>query len=210
MAIRLLVAEDHEAVRLGIRGLLDGTEITVVAEADCGEAVLPLVREHLPDVVLLDVRMPGGDGLQMLGRIKLEHLELPVLMFSAYDNPMYLARAVALAASGFLLKDVTREDFIQAIRTAAQGGEVWTNAQLRYASTALATPRYGTDLEVSLTHREGDVLKQIARGSSNREIAQELDISTETVKEHIRTILHKIGVTDRTQAAVWAVRRKLV
>lgn len=210
MAIRLLIAEDHEAVRLGIRGLLEATDIQIVAEAETGEGAARLARELDLDVALLDVRMPHGDGLTALGRIKQIKPELPVLMFSAYDNPMYVARAVALGGCGFLLKSVRRAEFVQAIRTAAAGKEVWTNEQLRYASSALATPRYGTELEVSLTRREGEVLKRVSLGQTNREIAESLGVSAETVKEHIRAILQKIGVADRTQAAVWAVRKDLV
>jgi DNA-binding NarL/FixJ family response regulator len=210
MAIRLLIAEDHEAVRLGIRGLVEATNIQIVAEAETGEQAARLARELDVDVALLDVRMPHGDGLTALGRIKQSKPELPVLMFSAYDNPMYIARAVALGGSGFLLKSTNRADFVRAIQTAAAGKEVWTNEQLRYASSALATPRYGTELEVSLTHREGEVLKRVSLGQTNREIAESLGISAEMVKEHIRAILQKIGVSDRTQAAVWAVRKALV
>ncbi len=154
--------------------------------------------------------MPGGDGLSVLGRIKLDHPAIPVLMFSSYDNPTYVARAVALGAAGFLLKSDSRERILTSIETAASGKNSWSRDELRRVTGALATPRVDVDVEVPLTQRESEVLKQMVNGLTNKEIAQSLDISYETVKEHVQHILRKIGVTDRTQAAVWAVRHNLV
>ncbi len=208
--ITLLVADDHEVVRCGLKSLLAGTEIEVTAEAATGEAAIKYAMENDPNVVLLDIRMPEGDGLTALGRIKLEKPEMPVLMLSTFDNPTYIARAVALGASGYLLKDCTRDALIGAIRTAASGESAWTRDELRRVTGALATPRLAADVEVPLTQRESEVLRQLAYGLTNKEIAQQLHISYETVKEHVQHILRKIGVSDRTQAAVWAVRKKLV
>ena len=121
MTIKLLIADDHEVVRSGLRSLMDGTEIKVVAEADTGDAAVKLAAKHDLDVALLDIRMPDGDGLNALGRIKLEKPEMPVLILSTYDNPTYVARAVALGASGFILKGSSREQLLEAIRKAADG-----------------------------------------------------------------------------------------
>ena len=209
-AIKLLVADDHEVVRCGLKSLLAGTEIEVTAEVATGDAAIKYAMENDPDVVLLDIRMPEGDGLTALGRIKLEKADMPVLMLSTFDNPTYIARAVALGASGYLLKDCTRDALIGAIRTAASGESAWTRDELRRVTGALATPRLAADVEVPLTQRESEVLTQLAYGLTNKEIAQQLHISYETVKEHVQHILRKIGVSDRTQAAVWAVRKKLV
>lgn len=210
MAIGLLVADDHEVVRCGLKSLMEGTEIDVVAEATTGEEAFRLAKSAKPDVVLLDIRMPNGDGMTALGRIKLEIPEMPVLMLSTYDNPTYVARAVALGASGFLLKGATRDKIITAIRTVATGENAWTREELRRVTGALTTPRLNADVEVPLTQRESEVLRQLAYGLTNKEIAQALHISYETVKEHIQHILRKVGVSDRTQAAVWAVRKGLV
>jgi DNA-binding NarL/FixJ family response regulator len=208
--IRLLIADDHEVVRCGLRSLLADTEIEIVAELGTGEEAVRYALENDVDVALLDIRMPGGDGLTALGRIKLDKPELPVLMLSTFDNPTYIARSVALGASGYLLKGASREDLLKAIRNAATGESAWTRDELRRVTGALATPRLAADVEVPLTQRESEVLRQLAYGLTNKEIAQALHISYETVKEHVQHILRKIGVSDRTQAAVWAVRKELV
>jgi DNA-binding NarL/FixJ family response regulator len=208
--INLLIADDHEVVRSGLRTLLAGTEVHVMAEVGTGEDAVKYAMENSPTVVLLDIRMPNGDGLTALGRIKLEKPDMPILMLSTFDNPTYIARSVALGANGFLLKGCTREELLTAIRTAAKGESAWTRDELRRVTGALATPRLAADVEVPLTQRESEVLRQLAYGLTNKEIAQALHISYETVKEHVQHILRKIGVSDRTQAAVWAVRKELV
>jgi DNA-binding NarL/FixJ family response regulator len=208
--IKLLIADDHEVVRSGLKSLLAGTEIKVVAEVGTGAEAVKYALESDPDVVMLDIRMPDGDGLTALGRIKLDKPEMPILILSTFDNPTYVARAVALGANGYLLKGCTREELLAAIRTAAAGESAWTRDELRRVTGALATPRLTADVEVPLTQRESEVLRQLAYGLTNKEIAQTLHISYETVKEHVQHILRKIGVSDRTQAAVWAVRKELV
>lgn len=210
MSIKMLVADDHEVVRAGLKSILQGTDIKIIAEASSGEAAVRLALKHNPDLVLLDIRMPDGDGLTALGRIKLERPALPVLMWSAFDNPTYIARAVALGANGYLLKSAGKERLIPTIRSVAAGEMVWKREELRRVSGALAAPRLATDVDVPLTQRESEVLHQLAKGATNKEIATALRISYETVKEHVQHILRKIGVTDRTQAAVWAVRKQIV
>lgn len=210
MAIRILIADDHDVVRSGLKTMLAGTDVEVAAEATTGEQAVKLAFSQPIDVVLLDIRMPDGDGLTALGRIKLDKADLPVLMLSTYDNPTYIARSVALGAAGYILKGCTKDELLQAIRTAARGESAWTREELRRVTGALATPRLTADVEVPLTQRESEVLRQLAYGLTNKEIAQALHISYETVKEHVQHILRKIGVSDRTQAAVWAVRKQLV
>ncbi|MBA2114896.1 response regulator [Bremerella alba] len=210
MAIRVLVADDHEVVRCGLKTLVADSDIEIVAEAATGDGAIKLVDEVKPDVVLLDIRMPEGDGLTTLGRLKLDHPNLPILVLSTYDNPTYVARAVALGACGYVLKGDSRDRLLDAIRTANRGENAWTRDELRRVTGALATPRLNADVEVPLTQRESEVLRQLALGLTNKEIAQALHISYETVKEHVQHILRKVGVSDRTQAAVWAVRKGLV
>jgi DNA-binding NarL/FixJ family response regulator len=210
MTIKILIADDHEVVRAGLKAMFEKSDIRVVAEASDGTTAFKLVKKHKPNLVLLDVRMPDGDGLTCLGRIRLDMPEIPVLMFSAFDNPTYIARALALGASGYLLKGMSRDKIINAIRAAASGDSIWSKDDLRRVTGALAAPTVVSDNDVQLTKRESEVLKQLALGLTNKEIAQSLGISYETVKEHVQHILQKLSVTDRTQAAVWAVRRNLL
>ena len=197
--IRLLIADDQEIVRSGLKSMLAGTEIKVVAEAATGQAAVKYAVEHEVDVVLLDVRMPEGDGLNALGRIRLDKPNLPILILSNVDNPAYIARAVALGANGYLLKSCTHDELIAAIETAAAGKNTWTREKLRRITGALATPQLVADVEVPLTEREAQVLRHIAGGLTNKQIADELKISCETVKEHVQHVLGKIGVSDRTR-----------
>jgi len=208
--IRVFIADDHDMVRVGLKAMFAGTDIEVAGEAATGEDAVNFVLNNDVDVVILDVRMPRGDGLNALGRIKLEKPDLPVLMLSTFDNPTYVARAVAFQAQGYLLKSCSRDQLLDAIRRAARGENIWTRDELRRVAGGLATPRMAGDVDIPLTHRESEVLKQLANGLTNKEIAQILEISYETVKEHVQHILRKIGVTDRTQAAVWAVKNRLV
>jgi len=210
MAVKILIADDHEVVRVGLKTMLQGTDIKIVAEASDGDAAFKAAKKLKPDLVLLDVRMAGTDGLNCLARIKLDLQNIPVVMFSAFDNPTYVARALALGASGYLSKSSSRTRIVNAIRAAASGDSIWSKEDLRGVTGALAAPTGTSNGEIPLTNRESQVLKQVALGLTNKEIAQSLGISYETVKEHVQHILKKLKLNDRTQAAVWAVRKKLV
>ncbi|MBA63577.1 MAG: DNA-binding response regulator [Planctomycetaceae bacterium] len=210
MSIRLMLIDDHEIIRSGIRKMIAGSEIQLIAESNSGDNVLAGISQYHPDVILLDVRLEEGDGLSALGRVKIERPQIPVLMLSTFDNPTYVARSVALGASGYLLKNSSRDAILDAIRKVASGENAWTREELRRVTGALATPRLSADIEVPLTQRESEVLEQLAHGLTNKEIALALGISYETVKEHVQHILRKVGVNDRTQVAVWAVRKGLV
>jgi DNA-binding NarL/FixJ family response regulator len=210
MTVRLLIADDHVVVRAGLKSLLaDVQDVQIVAEATNGEEAVRLARRHRPDVIMLDVRMPGADGLAVLGQLRTELPDAAVVMFSSYDNPTYIARAVALGAAGYLVKSASRDEIVAAVRQAAAGEVLWSREGLRRVTGALSTPRAPTEIDAPLTKRESEVLRQLALGLSNKEIAQALDISYETVKEHVQHILRKLAVADRTQAAVWAVRKGL-
>ena len=206
MAIKILVVDDHPVVRIGLKQIVSGSDVYVVGEAENGVAALDFLLQTTPDVVLMDVRMPGGDGLKCLAEIRKKYSELPVLMFSAYNSPTFIARAVALGASGYITKDFGRDDIVSAIYEVAKGGTVWLPEDIRRVTGPIGEPDLDVDLEVPLTRRELEVLKQLSLGLTNKEIAEALGISYETVKEHVQHILRKLGVSDRTQAAVWAVR----
>jgi DNA-binding NarL/FixJ family response regulator len=210
MAIRLLVCDDHEVIRSGMVTILAGSEIEVVAQAANGNEALEQVEAVKPDVVLLDIRMPGSDGLATLEKIKSIDPDIKVVMLSTYDNPTYVARSVALGASDYILKGASRDDLIATITAVTRGESPTRSGELRRVAGAMRIRQVLDDDEVPLTQRETQVLRHVALGLSNKEIGRSLEISVETVKEHVQNILRKIAVSDRTQAAVWAVRRGLV
>ena len=210
MSVRLLIADDHEVIRTGLATLLEGSDIQIVGQATSGKEALKLAEQLKPDVVLLDIRMPDGDGLAALEKLRAKVPNSRVVMLSTYDNPTYIARAVALGASDFVLKGSTREALLETIMAAAAGESPSRAGELRRIAAAMKVRQVVDDDEVPLTQRETQVLRHVALGLSNKEIGRSLEISVETVKEHVQNILRKIAVNDRTQAAVWAVRKGLV
>lgn len=187
-----------------------GTEIEIACQAcNCEEAVRFALSTE-PDVVLLDLRMPGGDGFAVLETIKRERPQIPVLIFTVWDGLVEMLRARGMKANGFLSKSCTREEFLSAIRRAAAGKDVWTRRQLRRTCRPMPPGRHVIARDgVCLTVREKTVLGKLVEGLSNEQIAEELHIDLETVKQHVKNLLKKIGVEDRTQAAVWAVRNDM-
>ncbi|MBN1908978.1 MAG: response regulator transcription factor [Pirellulales bacterium] len=210
MSIRLLVCDDHEVIRTGLASLLAGSDIEIIAEASNGKQAVQEAEKHKPDVILLDIRMPDTDGLATLEKLRAKVPDCRVVMLSTYDNPTYIARAVALGASDYVLKGSSREAIVATITAAAQGESPSRSGELRRVAGAMKIRQVLDDDEVPLTQRETQVLRHVALGLSNKEIGRSLEISVETVKEHVQNILRKIAVSDRTQAAVWAVRRGLV
>jgi len=210
MSIRLLVADDHQVIRTGLVSLLAGTEIEIVAEATSGKECIEQAEKVNPDVILLDIRMPDGDGLSTLEKLRAKMPDAVVVMLSTYDNPTYIARAVALGASDYVLKGSSRDDIIATITAAGRGESPSRSGELRRIAGAMKIRQAIDDDDVPLTQRETQVLRHVALGLSNKEIGRSLEISVETVKEHVQNILRKIAVSDRTQAAVWAVRKGLV
>lgn len=210
MSIRVLLVDGHPVVRAGVRAMLHGSDIQVVAETDECQQAAEFAREYAPDVVLIEGRLPSGGGIDCVGRLKKARPEAAVLMFSGAANPTYAARAHALGAIGMVPKTADRTQLEAAIRRAAGGATCWTAEDRRRLSGGVERDLVQQLLETPLTRRENEVLQQLALGLSNREIAQTLGISYETVKEHVQHLLRKIGVSDRTQAAVWAVRNGLV
>jgi DNA-binding NarL/FixJ family response regulator len=189
-----------------VQQLLAGTDVEVVAEASSSQQALDRLRSSRFDLVLLDVRMPEEDGLRCLAEIKAREPQLPVLMFSGHANPGYIAKAIAQRASGYLTKDADRETLLATIRKAAAGQTVWSPDDASRNTPSLVGNESDNDEEIPLTRRECEVLQRLSQGLTNKEIAESLGISYETVKEHVQHILRKLGVNDRTQAAVWAVR----
>ncbi len=210
--IRILVADDHGVVREGLRTLLEQAGFEVVALATTGAETLRLVRDHHPQVVLLDIRMPDLDGLQVLERLRSSAPEVAVVLLTTYDNPTYLRQALALGAAGYLTKDTDPRAIPLAVRAAVQGQVVVAREALRRVLEAVptTTPAASTPpLLEELTEQEARVLRLVAQGLNNQAIAQTLHISLNTVKTHLKHIFAKLGVSDRTQAAVWAWRHGL-
>jgi DNA-binding NarL/FixJ family response regulator len=210
--IRVLIADDHAVVRQGLRTFLElQDDIEVVADACDGEEAVSATFDGRPDVVLMDLMMPGLDGIEATRRILRERPATRVIALTSFLDDEKVLPAVRAGAAGYLLKDVEPEQLVRAIRT-VHGGE----ALLHPAATATvmreladhAEPADEADL--GLTGREREVLALVARGLPNKLIARELGIAEKTVKTHVSSILAKLGVTDRTQAALLAVRRGLV
>ena len=210
MAIRMLIADDHQVVRSGLESLLAGTEFEIIGQATNGDELLRMAEGSQPDIVLLDIRMPEKDGLETLDQLRDRFPDIKVLILSNYDNPTYIARAITLGAGDYLLKGCTGEELIAALRSVAAGDTSRRSATLRRVAGVLRNAGMPIDDDVTLTVRENQVLRHLALGLSNKEIARSLTISIETVKEHVQNVLRKIDAVDRTQAAVWAVRKGLV
>jgi DNA-binding NarL/FixJ family response regulator len=195
----LLLIDDHAIWRGGVRAMLRGSEFEVVGEAGGSQEGLEQAKILSPEVVLLDIRMAGGDGLEALVSLKECVPTARVIMLTTYDNPTFLARALAGGAMGYLSKTVSRDELLSTLRSVVAGEMLLRRDKLSSDTNNAA-----------LTPREEDVLRYLARGLSNKEIAQELFISDGTVKSHVEHILSKLGVSDRTQAVVWAIRNGLV
>lgn len=208
--ISVMLVDDHAIWRGGVRSMLEDTEFEVVGEAVSGREALHVARQVHPQMTLLDIRMAGGDGLDALVALKQEFPKMAVVMLTTYDNPTYMARAVAGGAAGYLLKGVERDDMLDALRAVAQGDTLLTAQELVRALRGISETAAGSqDLIVPLTDREQEVLRLLATGLSNRDMANVLFVAESTVKTHVEHILGKLGVSDRVQAAVWAARHGL-
>ncbi|HKZ85254.1 MAG TPA: response regulator transcription factor [Anaerolineae bacterium] len=209
--ITVLIADDHGVVREGLRAMLEREGLRVVGEARTGREAIALAGSLAPKVVLLDIRMPDLDGLQALAAIKAARPETSVIMLTSHANPGYLARAVAHGAAGFLSKEIDPDRIPAAVRAAATGDHLLDPALLRAALASAAveaplTPESDIPPADLLTEAETRVLRLLAEGLDNETIAASLSLSVNTVKTHVRHIFEKLNVSDRTQAALWAVR----
>ena len=204
--IRIVLADDHPVVREGLRGMLVGQEdFTVVGEADNGREAVTLAAQLLPDVILMDLRMPEMDGVGAIEAMRERGLTTHVLVLTTYDSDADIVRAVEAGATGYLLKDAPRQDLFRAVRAAARGETV-----LAPAVAARLLGRMRTPAEETLTEREIEVLQLVARGNSNAEIGKTLHISQATVKTHLVHIFAKLDVSDRTAAVTAAVTRGII
>ena len=211
--MKILIVDDHALVRRGMQYVVkEGFPDAEVVEAESATTALDLLKKGAkPDLALVDVRMPDLDGLELLRAIKVEWPEMPVIMLSTYENAPYVRRALADGAAGYLLKDATPEDLAQAINVALSGsGNVLSPRVIQnlFEDQEQGGPGGGPGRrnEYSLTQREHDILALLSEGRANRDIAQQLFLSEKTVKAHLAAIFRKLGVTNRTQAAMVAVQ----
>ncbi|MFI7057985.1 response regulator [Streptosporangium canum] len=204
--LRLMIVDDHPVVREGLRGMLEADPgITVVGEAASGDEAVARAGELRPDVILMDLRMPDGDGVSATGRILAERPESRVIVLTTYETDQDIVRAVEAGAAGYLLKDTSRADLLAAIVSAARGETVLSPS----VATRLVT-RMRAPVTESLSPREAEVLSLVARGLTNAQIGKELFISETTVKTHLLRVFGKLGVSDRTAAVTTALDRGLL
>jgi DNA-binding NarL/FixJ family response regulator len=214
--IRIVLADDHTLVREGIRALLALVpDMSLVGEARDGTEAVRVVVDARPDVLLLDMRMPGGDGLWVVRELRRRELLPPTLILSTFDDDAAALDVVRAGARGFLLKDVTLDRLVDAVRTLAAGGTMIRPLMTARAEGELATrgvqiPAAAEGSLAELTEREREVLRLLASGFSNREIARALFVAEGTVKNHVSNILTKMGVRDRTRAVIKAAERGLL
>jgi DNA-binding NarL/FixJ family response regulator len=201
--IRVLLAEDHAVVRTGLLQLLgDLDQVEVVGAATGGAEAVALAARQQPDVVLMDLEMPGMDGIEATRRIRAAHPLVNVVVLTAFSDRRRILDAIDAGAVGYLLKDAEPDELIRGLRAAARG----ESPLAPKAAQALVAARAEQQADPELTPREREVLALLADGLPNKVIARRLDISEKTVKAHLTNIFHRIGVSDRTQAALWAQR----
>ena len=204
MRMKVLVADDHKLMLEGIRRALDDVDdIEIVGEASSGEQVLPLVARTSPDLVLLDLRMPGMSGLACLEAIRARHPKVKVVVLSAFNDPEHINTAFQRGATAYIVKNVSPVDLPSALRQVQE-------ATVYQGIRVLGTTEQGDAEKIGLTERELSMLKALARGLSNQAIGKEFWVTEQTVKFHLSNIYRKLGVTNRTEAARFAYERGLV
>lgn len=201
--VRIVIVDDHQLAREGLKAVLNGDEIEIVAMAATGEAAVAAVIEHRPDIVLMDIRLGDGiDGLEATRRIVALGLGTRVVMLTLHEMPAYVREALAAGAAGYVLKDAAIDELKAAIAQVRAGSSAVSLALVNAAMRAAPLPGRQADLTRLLTERERDVVMLVAEGQTNKEIGRQLGISPATVKVHVERVIGKLGVADRTQAAV--------
>jgi len=211
MAVNIMIADDHSMIREGLKQLLElEGEFKVICEACDGIECINKLETVTPDVLLLDINMPNMNGLEVLQKMKENKMKIKVLILTVHNEVEYLLKAVDIGVNGYLLKDSESSELKKAI-LAVINGENYIQPSLIPVLNSKMIDRDNDSIKIeSLTKRELEVLKNLSYGMYNKEIAEKLDISERTVKNHISNIFKKIEVTDRTQAAVFAIRNNLI
>lgn len=207
--VRVLVVDDHPMVREGLRSMLAADGIEVAGEAGSGAEALERAGELAPDLILLDLELPDVDGLTVLANLSERHPRLPVLVVTMHQDPERVRRAVQAGAAGYVLKGVDRRELVAGVRAVCSGGSV-VNADLLRAAMTPGPGLRGEEPGRALSAVDADLLRLIADGLTNRQIAARMRWSHATAKKYVQRVLEKLGVSDRTQAAVEALRRGLL
>ncbi|MDN4592668.1 response regulator [Polycladomyces subterraneus] len=213
MSIRVLLVDDHAVLRDGLSNIISlEDDMEVVGEAKSGIEALQLVEEVQPDVILMDINMPGMNGVEAIRRIHTQHPRIAIIVLTMYDRDEYLYESIRAGATGYLLKDAPSGDVIAAIRSASRGESTLHPVMARKLLDNLTGEKRGErgSSDENLTPRELDVLQLMVKGHSNKEIAEQLFISDKTVKIHVSNILKKLGVKSRSQAIIYAIQHELV
>lgn len=199
--LRIVLADDHPMFREGVRSVLESTEgISVVGEAATGDEAVSLALELQPDLILMDIRMPGINGIEATVRIRAERPEQAILIFTMFKDDASVITAIKAGAKGYILKDFEREDLIRAIWTVASGEAVFSGDVAARMAEFVARPMSRLDTFTELTYREKEVLSMVVDGCSNAEISQRLELSPKTVSNYMTNIYNKLQVADRTEA----------
>jgi DNA-binding NarL/FixJ family response regulator len=207
--IRVMLADDHPIARAGIRKFLNrATDIDVIAEAENGTEALALAKTLIPDVLLLDIELPGVKGLEIAKELQAFNSPVKILVLSTYDDKQFIFGLLGNGASGYLTKEEVPETIVEAVRGVARGEKGWVSR--RVAAIMSAWPQADDVSIKNLTPREFDVLKWVVKGKTNQEIGMELGISQKTVEKHLESVFAKLKVTSRVEAAVLAVQEKWV
>lgn len=217
-SLRLLLVEDDELFRLGLEvKLQQETGIEIVAEAEDGETAVEMVKRYPLDVVLLDIGLPGIGGIEACRQIKQQNPNLPILVLTSHSQQSLIVRLIEAGAQGYCLKGISAEALVLALRSVAAGASWWDpiatteiRAKFENNSVAADTVKDVNESIMPLTRREQEILALVAAGKSNQEIAETLYITPGTVRVHVHTIIQKLGVRDRTQAAVLAIQKQWV
>lgn len=205
---RVFLVDEHEIVRRGVAQLVQAeADLEVVGEASTSREALRRIEATAPDVAVLDVRLPDGSGIDLCRTVRSRHPSVACLMLTAYDDDEALRTAVLAGASGYVLKEVRGASLVDAIRRTAAGGTVQPPETLRHAAASLTSPA-ANGIEPALTYRERQVLALIAEGLTNREIGARLGIAEKTVKNYVSGLLAKLGMSRRTQAAVYGAEHR--
>ena len=206
MSVRVVLADDHLVVRTGLRGMLESdADVEIVGEASTGHEAIEIAASSGADLVLMDLRMPELDGVAATKQLRERHPAVQVLILTTYDTDADILRAIEAGATGYLLKDATRDELLKAIHMAAAGESALAPSVASRLVDRMRSPRSAT-----LSAREVEILELVAKGLSNKEIGARLYISEATVKTHLLHVFSKLGVSDRTQAVTEAVGRGIV